>query len=68
MLLSFLLCVESNPFRSGDGSPDAEAKSDSEKPTALPLRLPPALPLPEVDDAFHVTLLGVEGREDIVML
>ena len=70
MLLSFLVCMEglSNPFRTCDGSPDM-AKSVSEKPTTLPLRLcPPALPPLGDAGAFHVTLLGVEEREDTVML
>ena len=70
VLLSSLVCMEglSNPFRTCDGSPDM-AKSNSENPTALPLRLcPPALPLPGDVGAFQVTVLGVEGREDIDML
>jgi hypothetical protein len=70
MLLSSLVCMEglSNPFRTGDGSPEM-AKSISENPTELPLRLcPPALLLPGLLGAFHVTLLGVEERDDIVKL
>jgi hypothetical protein len=63
MLLSFLVCTESpsNPFRTGDGSPDM-AKSTSEKPIALALRF--GTPLPGKAGAFHMTLLGVEGQEN----
>ena len=58
----------SNPFQTCDSSP-AMAKFNLEIPTALPLQLYlPALPLPGDVGVFQVTILRVEGQEDIDML